>query len=149
VTHRATELSLGMAAESLFDSLPAPMRRALGDVNGLTRRLQDDAQRLRSLYDEVQEALGAAGDAAFSDAYGALRADRDRIHAKLGDAVAALETIRLNLLRLHAGQGTVEGLTTHIDLATEVSAAVARLLAARQEVERLVIFPRETATTPA
>jgi predicted Ser/Thr protein kinase len=149
VTHRATELSLGMAAESLFESLPQPMRRALGDVPGLTQRLQDDAQRLRKLYDDVQEALGAVGDAAFSDAHRDLRADRDRIHAKLGEAVGALETIRLNLLRLHAGQGTVTALTTHIDLAAQVSADVERLIAARREVERIVTFPREIATTPA
>ncbi|MEX2285360.1 MAG: serine/threonine-protein kinase [Gemmatimonadota bacterium] len=149
VTHRATELSLGLAAESLFESLPASTREALGDVPGVARRLQEDAQRLRKLYNELLEAVDAAGDAAFSDAHSALRADRDRIHAKLGDAVGALETIRLNLLRLHAGSGSVERLTTHIDLAEQVSAEVERLLAARKEVDRMLMFPRRTATTPA
>ena len=38
-----------------------------------------------------------------------LRAERDIVHARLGEAVGALETIRLNLLRLHAGSATVEG----------------------------------------
>jgi serine/threonine-protein kinase len=149
VTHRATELSLGLAAESLFESLPARTREALGDVPGVSRRLQEDAQRLRKLYNELLEAVDAAGDAAFSDAHSALRADRDRIHAKLGEAVGALETIRLNLLRLHAGSGSVESITTHMNLAEQVSNEAERLLAARKEVDRMLMFPRRTATTPA
>jgi hypothetical protein len=48
---------------------------------------------------------------------------------------------------LHAGSGTVEGLTTHIGLAAEVSAEVERMLAAQEEVERGLSFPRETAAT--
>ena len=52
------------------------------------------------------------GDAAATADYADLRAERDKIHALLGDAVGALETIRLNLLRLHAGSVTVAGLTT-------------------------------------
>ncbi len=148
MTHRATELSLGMAAENLYDSLPKETRQALGDLPGLLQRLQDDAQSLRRRYDELQEALAGAGDAGSSDAWQDLRADRDAIHAKLGDAVGALETIRLNLLRLHAGSGTVEGLTTHLGLAAEVSAEVERMLSAREEMERGLSFPRQIVSTP-
>jgi serine/threonine-protein kinase len=148
MTHRATELSLGMAAENLYESLPKETRHELSDLPDLIRRLQGDAQGLRKRHDELQEALADAGDAGSSDAYTDLRAGRDAIHAKLGEAVGALETIRLNLLRLHAGSGTVEGLTTHIDLAAEVSAEVERMLAAQEEVERGLSFPRETAATP-
>ncbi|HLA91549.1 MAG TPA: serine/threonine-protein kinase [Gemmatimonadaceae bacterium] len=148
MTHRATELSLGMAAENLYDSLPKETRQALGDLPGIIHRLRDDAQILRKRHDELHEALADAGDAATTGEYAAVRADRDLIHDKLGDAVGALETIRLNLLRLHAGSGTVEGLTTHIGLAVEVSAGVERLLAAQDEVERGLKFPRETAATP-
>jgi serine/threonine-protein kinase len=148
MTHRATELSLGMAAENLYESLPKETRHELRELPDLIRRLQNDAQNLRKRHDELQEALADAGDAGSSDAYTDLRAGRDAIHAKLGEAVGALETIRLNLLRLHAGSGTVEGLTTHIDLAAEVSAEVERMLAAQEEVERGLSFPRETAATP-
>ena len=147
VTHRATELSLGLAAESLFESLPPATRKSLGDLPAVVRRLQDDAQRLRQLYDQLQDAVSASGEGG-SAAHGQLRADRDRIHARLGDAVGALETIRLNLLRLHAGSGDVASLTTHIDVASELSAEVGRMLAARAEVERVIAFPREVATTP-
>jgi predicted Ser/Thr protein kinase len=149
VTHRATELSLGMAAEHLYETLPKETRHALRELPELLRRLQSDAQLLRKRYDDLQEALAATGDAGFSGDCSDLRVDRDAIHDKLGQAVGALETIRLNLLRLHAGSGTVEGLTTHIDLAAEVSAEVERMLAAQEEVERGLTFPREIAPSPA
>jgi serine/threonine-protein kinase len=149
VTHRATELSLGMAAESLYQSLPAAARKSLGDLPRVVKRLQNDAQRLRKLYDDLQEAVALAGSSPTSSTYVALRDDRDRVHSQLGAAVAALETIRLNLLRLHAGAGSVEGLTTHVDLAAELSVEVERLLSARDEVERGLSYPRETAPTPA
>ena len=147
MTHRATELSLGMAAEQLYDSLPKETRLALGDLPALLKRLQGDAQSLRKRHDELQEALGETADAA-SPEYAEVRALRDSIHAKLGDAVGALETIRLNLLRLHAGSATVEGLTTHLGLAADVSEEVERLIAAHEEVERSLKFPRPPASTP-
>jgi serine/threonine-protein kinase len=147
MTHRATELSLGMAAEQLFDSLPKETRQALGDIPGVLRRLQDDAQELRKRHESVNDAIAEAGDAT-SVEYAEVREMRDALHAKLADAVGALETIRLNLLRLHAGSTTVESVTTHLDLAAEVSAEVERLIAAHGEVERALKFPRTPATTP-
>jgi eukaryotic-like serine/threonine-protein kinase len=63
--------------------------------------------------------------------------------------VAALETIRLDLLRLHAGADAVPSLTTHLGLAAEVSAEVQRLVAARADVDLLLSYPRERAVTPA
>jgi serine/threonine-protein kinase len=148
MTHRATELSLGMAAEQLFESLSKESRQALGDVPGMLQRLQRDAQLLRKRYDELQEALADMGDTAASAEYADLRATRDTVHARLGDAVGALETIRLNLLRLHAGSLTMAGLTTHLGVAAAVSDEVARLIAAHEEVERMVSFPRQVAPTP-
>ena len=148
MTHRATELSLGMAAEQLFESLPKEARHAIGDLPTLLHRLQRDAGTLRGRYDELHEALGRAGPAAASEDYELLRAERDTVHDKLGDAVGALETIRLNLLRLHAGSATVEGLTTHIGLAAEVAAEVERMIEAREEVEEGLRFPRMIQPTP-
>jgi predicted Ser/Thr protein kinase len=148
MTHRATELSLGMAAEQLYESLPRESRQALGDLPGLLKRLQADAQSLRKRYDDLQEALSDAGDAASSAPYSDVRRLRDAIHAKLAEAVGALETIRLNLLRLHAGSATVEGLTTHLGLAAEVSEEVERLIAAHEEVERSVVYPRQPEPSP-
>jgi serine/threonine-protein kinase len=147
MTHRATELSIGMAAESLYERLPAAQRASLRDVPALVIQLQADAQSLRARLNDLQEALNSAGDAT-SGEYSRIRALRDAVHVKLGEAVGALETIRLNLLRLHAGAGNIENFTTHIGLAAEVSAEVGRLLDAQDEVERGLAFPREDALTP-
>jgi serine/threonine-protein kinase len=148
LTHHATELSLGMAAEQLYESLPKEQRQALGDLPALLRRLQDDAQFLRKRYEDIKEALSDAGDSAASSQYSEMRDIRDEIHAKMSETVGALETIRLNLLRLHAGSATVEGLTTHLGVAAEVSEAVERLIAAHEEMERGLKFPRDIAPSP-
>jgi len=74
---------------------------------------------------------------------------RAEVSRKLrGAAVSALETIRLNLLRLHAGSAAVEGLTTHIGLAEEVSDEIERMVAARTEIEASLRFPRTVEPTP-
>ena len=137
MTHRATELSLSLAAEQLYETLPREVRDSLGDLPEVLARLQRDAQLLRKRYGELQEMLISASDREGTDEYAKLRATRDAVHTKLGEAVSALETIRLELLRLHAGSASVEGLTTHLGLAAEVSNDVRRLVAARQEVNEL------------
>jgi hypothetical protein len=143
VTHRATELTLGMAADQLYESLPKATRTALGDVPRVLRRLQDDAKHLRSRYDELQEAIGGSATDETAD----LRDIRDSIHENLRATVGALETIRLNLLRLHAGSASIESFTTHLGMAVEVSEEVERLIAAHAEVERTLKGPRAGAPT--
>jgi len=148
MTHRATELSLGMATEQLFESLPALARTALRELPGVLHTLQRDAQRLRARYEQLQDALGAAGGAAHLDVHHALRADRDMVQARLREAVAAMETLRLGLLRLHAGSTSLESLTTHLGLASDVSADVQRLVAAHQEVDDTLAYPHHIALSP-
>ena len=148
MTHRATELSLGLAAEQLYESLPKNSRQQLGDLPALLQRLQGDAQALRKRYNELQEAL-ADSTAANTPEYDDLRAMRDEVQARLGEAVGTLETLRLGLLRLHAGSMTVDGFTTHLDVASEMSDQVSRLIDAHQSVDRALAFPRHTAATPA
>jgi hypothetical protein len=65
-----------------------------------------------------------------------LVAERDLVQRRLGDAVKALETIRLNLLRLRAGSGSVQSLTTDLGLAREVASEINLLLEGHQEIER-------------
>jgi eukaryotic-like serine/threonine-protein kinase len=143
MTHRATELSLGLAAEQLFDSLPKATRKSLAAVPEILNRLQMDAQALRKQHDELQDVIAVSGKA---DAH--LVALRDSTHDKLGKAVSALETIRLDLLRLHAGSTTVQSVTTHLGIAAEVSDEIARLVAASSEVEAMMKYPRLAASTP-
>lgn len=138
MTHRATELSLGMAAEQLFEGLPKVSREALGDVPEMLRRLQRDAHLLRERHDALNDALAQAGSAAATSHYEAVREERDALHARMRDTVAAMETIRLGLLRLHAGSMSLESLTTHISLARDASADVERLVAAQAEVEHVL-----------
>ena len=148
MTHRATELSLGMAAEQLYESLPKEARRALGDLPAVLERLQHAAQQLRSRYEDLSSAVESRGASDTSDDLDALREERTLVHDKLTGAVGALETIRLNLLRLHAGSAVMEGLTTHIGFAEEVSAEIERMVAARQDVDAALRFPRPLEPTP-
>jgi eukaryotic-like serine/threonine-protein kinase len=148
MTHRATELSLSLAAEQLYDSLPRPSRQALGDLPATLQRLQHAAQRLRSRYDDLNAALASQLPGDFSTDLDALRDERELVHDKLTGAVGALETIRLNLLRLHAGSAAVEGLTTHLGIAEEVSAEIERMIAANDHVETTLRYPRPTEPTP-
>ena len=138
-THRATELAIGMAAGELFASLPKVTQKALGDVPGIVKNLQHDATTLRTRLDQLNESLAEAGDAVLGPEYAELQALRDELAGQHRDVITTLETTRLNLLRLHAGTATVDGLTTHFDLADEVSHEVRRLLEARGELERYLV----------
>jgi len=145
LTHRPTELALGMAAEQLFDTLPKETRRQLRDLPDVVHRLEEDAQRMRARFEELQEALADVGQRGSPDpAIGArhdrivadLSAEREQVQQRLKDAVAALETIRLNLLRLHAGTGTVQSLTTDLGLARNVAKEISAQVEGYREVER-------------
>jgi hypothetical protein len=145
MTHRATELSLGMAAEQLFESLPKASRQALGDIPGLLQRLQQDAHRLRERLDALQDAVMQSGDTQ-GESYEYLRAESDAVRERMREAVGAMETIRVGLLRLHAGSLSLEGLTTHVDVALELSENVERMIAANAEVEGLLRAPADQLT---
>jgi serine/threonine-protein kinase len=114
-------------------------------------RLEADAQRMRARLEELQEVLGdvsrgaPAGDGAdpgISARHARIVTDlakeRDLVQQRLRDAVAALETIRLNLLRLHAGTGSVHKLTTDLGLARDVAREIDLQLAGQREVERVL-----------
>jgi hypothetical protein len=72
----------------------------------------------------------------------ALKQERDVLQEKLVSTVAALETIRLSLLRLVAGSGSVQSLTTDLGLASQVAQEVDLLLETRREVEQVLQGPR-------
>jgi serine/threonine-protein kinase len=151
MTHRPTELSIGMAAEQLFATLPKQTRHQLRDLPDVVHRLEEDAQRMRRRLQDLHEALAgpAAEDGGRSIGGDAeietrrwrividLQAERDRLQQRLSDAVKALESLRLNLLRLHAGSGSVHSLTTDLGLAREVAKELGFLLEAEREIEEL------------
>ena len=147
-THRPTELALGLAAGKLYAGLPKATQKDLRDLPDVVKRLEGDARRMRRRLDELNDAVGTAdrprGGA--SDDLAArrdqvlaeLREERDLVQQRLADAVAALETIRLNLLKLHAGSGSVATLSTDLGLAREVAREVDLLLAAQKDVDDLL-----------
>jgi serine/threonine-protein kinase len=148
MTHRATELSLGLAAEQLFESLPRASREALGDLPALIERLKRDANVLRTRFDALQQALHglspsvASRHAADVSHHDALAEERDVMQARLRETVGALENIRLGLLRLHAGSVGLESMTVHIEMAIDASDHVERLIKARDEVDALLRVPK-------
>src|SRR2546430_15077307 len=58
MTHRPTELSIGMAAEQLFEGLPKETRQQLRDLPAVVHRLEEDAPRMRRRLGGLQDAPG-------------------------------------------------------------------------------------------
>jgi eukaryotic-like serine/threonine-protein kinase len=150
-THRPTELALGMAVDALFEALPKPARRQLGDLPKIVRGLEDDAMKMRRRVNELDDSVAkieatkrsesaTQANVVHADRREALDRDlhaaRDLARQRLADAVTALEGIRLNLLRLTAGTGSVDSLTADLAAVQEVSDGVRFLLAGEAEVER-------------
>jgi serine/threonine-protein kinase len=132
--YRPTEMAIGMAAERLFDELPKGVRTALSDLPAVVGRLEQDAQAMRQRVEELNELLADLGIRETAAAADLTRA-RDAAHARLHDAVTSLESIRLGLLRLHAGAGAVEGITQDLSKAGEIASDIERLLEGQEEVE--------------
>jgi hypothetical protein len=104
---RPTEVALGLAALDLFEGLPKDIQGRLGDLPAVVRGLEERVRRLRGNGQE----------------------------GRLGEALGALETIRLDLLRLQGGVGTVDGLTADLGAAREIGVQVDALLEGRREAD--------------
>lgn len=107
----ATELVLGNAATAIYEGLPEEVRARLPDVTRAIERLERDARELRR--------RGETGE-------------------RLTLAVGALENVRLGLLRLRAGIGTVDGLTEDLARAEDIGREIDAELAARREVDAVL-----------
>ncbi len=147
--HRPTEMAISIAADRLFEDLPKELRRELKGLPATIERLEADAKVMRVQVEELSAVLAEVGDD--PERVGAaeraeLRADlertREEAKGRMTDAVSALEKIRLGLLRLHAGDGTVEGLTMQLGSANELSRAIDRLLEGQRDVARMLRPPR-------
>ncbi len=142
-THRPTEMAIAFAADDLYASLPKPMRAALPELPAVLSRLEQQARVVRARIEQLEQSLADTEAAASPGAAAAHRASltadltaaRNAARARLGETVAALETIRLDLLRLRAGVGTVDRITADLTAAGDIGAAVDRLLAASVEVD--------------
>ena len=127
---RATEVALGVAASELFAALPAAQREQLAGLPATVAALEARAQAARAELDQLA-ALAAAGP---EDAP-ALAARQRAAQAHLADSVAALEGVRLDLLRLHAGASDLAPLTTLLEAARQLGEEAGRLADAQREVD--------------
>jgi serine/threonine-protein kinase len=136
---RPTEAALGVAASELFAALPKAYREQLAELPTMVAALEARAAEARAEIEMLAQ-LGQSGN----DDAGVLKARREAASAHLTESVAALETIRLDLLRLHAGATDLAPLTTLIDAARVLGDDVKRLADAQREVDDATARPRGT-----
>jgi serine/threonine-protein kinase len=86
-------------------------------------------KELDALIDEVGDASALAAE---------LTSTRAAAGDRLRDIVVALETIRVELLRLHAGAASTASVTMDLNAAKILSSDVARMLDGMRDVERLL-----------
>ena len=110
VDGEATVVALGGAIQDLWQQLPEGARAALSEVPRLAAQLEEEAVRLRA------SAEPAAAP-------------------RLQTVVAAMEALRLDLLRVQAGTVEPSALTAQIDAARRVGEHVSALLEGKAEVE--------------
>jgi serine/threonine-protein kinase len=157
-----TEVALGRATDALYDALPKSLRKELKQLPGAVRRLEDDARVLRAELDKLDASIasldsdaGVATSAtlAASPRDTKVQAERDRLRRDLrltreraGDrlaaTVAALENIRLDLLRLQLGDGRVESVTASLYAARQIADDVGAYVDATKEVEASLASPK-------
>ncbi len=136
---RPTEIAVGMAVAGLYEALPPATRESLGDLPAVVKKLEEDAARTRSKVEELKSLIASAETAppevADLDLIDRLRAKRDEASYRFSDAMAALETLRIDLLRMRAGSSdTLESLTQDLGSAKQLSDQIARLLEAKDEI---------------
>ena len=140
-----TEIALGRATDHLFHALPKAARRELAALPDIVRRLEGDALKLRESINALDDQLAAfeRGGDALQDASRSAMADQlaaARVLAaeRLAATVAALEGIRLDLLRLQMGSAPIESVTATLDAARQIGERIGESIAAQREVDRLL-----------
>ena len=127
---RATEAALGVAAAELFAALPKEYRERFAELPAIVASLEARAAEARAELDLV--AALAPSEAGGAEV---LAVRKQAAAAHLAESVAALEGIRLDLLRLHAGAADLAPLTTLMDAARLIGEDLGRLAEAQRELE--------------
>ena len=131
---RPTEAALGVAAAELFDALPTAYRDQLMELPATVAALEARAAEARAEV-EVVAALAPSG----SEGAAVLERRRSAASSHLAASVAALEKIRVDLLRLHARPAELAPLTTLIDAANLLGDEAKRLAEAEREVDDIIM----------
>jgi hypothetical protein len=104
--HRPTEVMLQVGITELCEALPAPQRQALHELPALADRLRRQVGRVRERIAVLEG--GGAGESAEA------AAARDRLLEHRDAAIAALERLRRDLLRLGNQVATTGPLTDQL-----------------------------------
>ncbi len=118
-----TAVYLADAAKALLLALPPESRKHLGEVEEVIGRLSVDAVALRRRQAELSDALAEIGDPSDSARRAVrteLELERARVSDHLTEVISALDTVRLDLLRLRVGTATAADLTGNIEAARRV-----------------------------
>lgn len=144
-----TEILLGQAADVIFARLPEAARRDLEALPAAAAALAQEAVTLRRRAVEISSEQRARRAATRPDTPGepspaseALDREREAVHGRLGATIAALEAIRLDLLRIETGSSLPGSLTEQLEVVRDLQ----RRVDASRDVERLLARP--TTTTP-
>lgn len=164
-----TEVALGIAAGDLYAALPRPLRSQFPELPDVVSGLESDAAAWRNRVAELDrifhQAVNATAigrlrgdeqfprDAAAAEQIGRaaqeLAAARTHARARLAEAVAALEAIRLGLLKLHAGGDASHQLATSLTAAQALHRDLAIAAEAQSEVDAIAgPLKRRAALTP-
>ncbi len=134
-----TEVVVGRAAEALWDGLPSSQRKMLPAVPEALRALERAAAALRARKNEIArlqaEAAGSA-DPKAADVVTELAETSRRLDRRLALTVAALEHLRLDLIRLRAGTITADAITDALDRVKDVGATVDAVLDVKEGTAR-------------
>ena len=149
---RPTEMAIAISAQEMFEELPKETRRALGDLPSVVQLLETEARAMRARVQELDatilEAQSGAARTATLDKQETLVAElrqaRGSAEKRLADVVTALETLRLDLLRLRAGRGSPESITQDLEAAKALGEDVDRLIAGADEAEIAVRGPEHS-----
>jgi hypothetical protein len=165
---QATEAFVAGAAAELFKALPADYQDHLSEVPELLKRLQANAEFLRRREAELDSALGSVGMANPSTTrlpdsrperidpsrfvsvedhrtrvVEDLAAAQAAVSFRLSATVAALENLRLGMLRLQAGLGSLADLGEDLGIARDVTKQVQALLDGEREVREFLVGESE------
>jgi len=157
---RPTEVLVARAVADLFEALPSEYKSRMEEVPELASRLEAAAEELRAREAELGRALGTVGTVESSvvgrvwngpgsvdlEGLDSVQAHRAKaaedlsaaqkvVGSRLSATMAALENLRLGLLRLQAGVGSPDELTADLKVAREVGDQVRGLLDGEREVE--------------
>ncbi len=138
-----TEVLLDRAAHDIFARLPQSLQESLRELPVAAAGLARSAALLRVQVQELHEAQRALrmGGAPNEDTLAVLHRDHAAAQARLGATVAALENIRLELLRLEAGQSIPGSLTEQLEVVRDLQRRVDANDAVRHLLSRGEITP--------